>query len=215
MEKRICILGFHSLNTDILTYAIKENSGYDCCISEEVDSIFTENIINSKDDIITLILIDSKNFSFEDVLRTLVTKSQISKKKYIISLFNLEHNSGIELKALSKKIKGFFYSDDSLDLFIKGINAILKGQVWISRDFLLKAAYNGFRQKTTVLMEKTELTQREIEILSLISLGASNDDIAKKIYISTHTVKTHLYNIYKKIGVTNRLQAAIWAANNL
>lgn len=215
MKKRICILGDHSLSIDLLSYVIKEKIGHDCSLFEDVDSIFTEDNINDYDDTITLILIDSRNFSFEDVLRSSVTKTKNTSNKYIIALFNLHQNSGLEVKALSKKIKGFFYTDDTLDLFVRGIKALFKGEVWISREILLKAAFTGFKQKTSILMEKTELTQREIEILSFVSLGASNDDIANKMFISTHTVKTHLYNIYKKIKVTNRLQAAIWAAKHL
>ena len=62
---------------------------------------------------------------------------------------------------------------------------------------------------------KEILTHREIEILSLLAVGAKNEEIADKLYISTNTVKTHIYNIFKKINVTNRLQAALWAAKNL
>ena len=59
------------------------------------------------------------------------------------------------------------------------------------------------------------LTPREIEILGMIALGASNTEIAEKLFISPNTVKTHIYNLFKKINVTNRLQAAFWAAKNL
>jgi DNA-binding NarL/FixJ family response regulator len=61
----------------------------------------------------------------------------------------------------------------------------------------------------------SRLTRREREILVLISCGSTNESISSKLYISMHTVKTHIYNIFKKIGVPNRLQAALWAAKHL
>jgi LuxR family transcriptional regulator of csgAB operon len=62
---------------------------------------------------------------------------------------------------------------------------------------------------------ESTLTPREIEIVSMIAAGAANAHIADKLCISSHTVKTHIYNIFKKINVPNRLQAALWAAKNL
>lgn len=63
--------------------------------------------------------------------------------------------------------------------------------------------------------DTSDLTVREKEILDHIARGASNRDIAEALFISTHTVKTHLHNIFKKINVKGRLQAALWAADNL
>jgi len=56
-----------------------------------------------------------------------------------------------------------------------------------------------------------DLTEREYEILSELCKGGSNLQIANNFFISEHTVRTHIYNIFKKISVTNRTQAANWA----
>ena len=60
-----------------------------------------------------------------------------------------------------------------------------------------------------------ELTEREIEVLKLVILGYSNNEIGKKLFITNHTVKAHLTQIYKKLGVTNRTSAAIKAKDEL
>lgn len=56
----------------------------------------------------------------------------------------------------------------------------------------------------------TKLTKREREILKLIKHGATNLDISNALAVSEHTIKSHLYNMYKKIGVRNRLEASNW-----
>lgn len=58
-------------------------------------------------------------------------------------------------------------------------------------------------------------SRREIETLRLLAIGASNQEIADTLCISRRTVKSHVYNIYKKMNVPNRLQAILWARKNL
>ena len=56
-----------------------------------------------------------------------------------------------------------------------------------------------------------DLTQREKEILTLVSLGNSNSQVAQKLFVREVTVKTHLNNIYRKLNVDNRVQAVLLA----
>lgn len=55
------------------------------------------------------------------------------------------------------------------------------------------------------------LTPREVEVLALIATGMTNAEIAQHLFISPHTVKNHVTNIYKKVKVEDRTQIALWA----
>ncbi len=116
---------------------------------------------------------------------------------------------------MSEGIQGVFYEQDSLDIFLKGVQAVYNGELWISRKIMTNCILEGKDKDKALTISSTNLTQREIEVLARIAVGATNDEIADKLCISPHTVKTHLYNIFKKINVPNRLQAALWAAKNL
>jgi DNA-binding NarL/FixJ family response regulator len=120
---------------------------------------------------------------------------------------------GIEKEVTGSTISGIFYSSDPLNQFLKGVSAIFNGELWFSREVMTNLVRNSRNSNSSNI--KDTLTHREIEILSLIAVGEKNEDIAEKLFVSTNTVKTHIYNIFKKINVSNRLQAALWAAKNL
>jgi LuxR family transcriptional regulator of csgAB operon len=112
-------------------------------------------------------------------------------------------------------VQGFFYKHDSLEQLAKGVRAIFDGELWISRAIMadhIKKMSNPYHKLNK---NDVDLTSREIEILTLAAAGNKNAVIADRLFISPHTVKTHLYNIFKKINVPNRLQATLWAVKNL
>lgn len=110
-----------------------------------------------------------------------------------------------------KKIRGLFYVDDTLETFRKGFTAILNDEIWVPRTVLM--AWMNTPGKKKVVNNQEILSSREESVLKLMAGGMSNKEISEELYISANTVKAHLYNIYKKIDVCNRLQAARWASN--
>ncbi len=132
-----------------------------------------------------------------------------------IVLFNVPTNLEFSRKLVLEGIRGFFYEHDSLENFIKGLRVVMEGKLWLSREMMTQCIFEGADNKKPSETVIDTLTERQIEILALISIGATNEEIAEKLYISPHTVKNHLYNIFKKINVPNRVQAALWAASHL
>ena len=62
--------------------------------------------------------------------------------------------------------------------------------------------------------EKHGLTQRQIDVLRLLAKGYANTEIAARLRISPHTVKSHVITIFNKLAVNDRIQAAVWAARH-
>ncbi|WP_193161577.1 helix-turn-helix transcriptional regulator [Microbulbifer hainanensis] len=77
------------------------------------------------------------------------------------------------------------------------------------------ALQNAERDANDKLTNGLLLTRREQEILSELTSGEPNSVIASRLHLSEHTVKNHMYNIFRKIGVKNRLQASNWAKLHL
>jgi DNA-binding NarL/FixJ family response regulator len=77
--------------------------------------------------------------------------------------------------------------------------------------YLARSARPASSQKTVAPLSTPDLTRREVEILRLVAEGHSNMQLAKMLWVTEQTVKFHLSNIYRKLGVANRTEASRWA----
>lgn len=141
------------------------------------------------------------------------------RDRRIAALYNVSRDAGIEKSLIELGVRGVFYDDYELDLFQKGISSLLEGEIWFPRKILFEHIRNhpGQESKTNVVAQHghSSLTPREEEILILIASGKTNAEIAEGLFISPSTVKTHVYNIFQKINVPNRIQAALWTVKNI
>ncbi len=115
-------------------------------------------------------------------------------------------------------VKGFLSCDISSNLLKKAIRAIHKGEVWYDREtssrifeeFALRQAQERAQPEILECLSK-----REKEVLHLVAKGLKNKDIADALHVSEKTIKTHLYHIYEKLGVENRINAALFVKKNV
>uniref|UniRef100_UPI003139AABB LuxR C-terminal-related transcriptional regulator n=1 Tax=Vibrio sp. S9_S30 TaxID=2720226 RepID=UPI003139AABB len=111
---------------------------------------------------------------------------------------------------------GVFYLDDDIETLSKGMSAIQNGEMWLSRKLAQEyIMYYRQSQKSTTNALFSKLTRREQQIIRHLAKGSTNTEIADKLFVSENTVKTHLHNLFKKIRAKNRLQALIWAKENI
>jgi DNA-binding NarL/FixJ family response regulator len=108
-------------------------------------------------------------------------------------------------------IRGYLARDITPTLLKKALRVVHKGEVWFDRHTSSRIAetFSGSILEDTCEDIISHLTRREREILQLLVRGYRNQDIASYLHISPRTVKVHLYNIYGKLGVEDRLSAAL------
>ena len=214
INSQIIILGPFNLQNELLAYVLEKELGARCCVVEEMDGL-PEQMDSQADK--RLLLIDCSGRVIKKTLEGLQLHQNgwLGDLPITISLFSLQQGRGVEQNALQYGVRGFFYQHENLQLIFKGVKTLFSGEIWLSREILAECAANNTRKRGPSIENEAGLTSRELEILALISIGANNDGIAEKLFISPHTVKTHLYHIFKKINVPSRLQAALWAAKNL
>lgn len=117
------------------------------------------------------------------------------------------------VKAIDIGANGYILKDSGSSELKQAINLIMQGECYIQPSLL--PALNSRLINRDIDKEKLEsLTKRELEILTQVSGGMFNKEIANNLNISERTVKNHISNIFKKIDVSDRTQAAVFAIRN-
>jgi DNA-binding NarL/FixJ family response regulator len=104
---------------------------------------------------------------------------------------------------------GVFSKASSVAAVARAVAAVASGELWVSRKIVSRLL------RAFLLHERCKLTPRETEILCLISEGLKNHEIARRLFISSQTVRWHLRSLYSKLGVHDRLSAELHALGML
>lgn len=141
--------------------------------------------------------------------------SQLKQDKFTFKVIVLTIHQDREylFKTLQMGSEGYVLKDAEPNVLVEAIRNVHRGQSYIQPN-MTRELVKEFNRVTLHEKDKSEensLTAREIEVLELIAEGMINKEIAKKLYISEKTVKNHVSNIFKKLNVSDRTQAAIYA----
>ena len=119
------------------------------------------------------------------------------------------------VRAMRLGARGVVLKQSASDLLLKSIHKVYDGEIWLDNrmtaeviDAFKKSSESGQRR------EKPLLSDREKEIVQLVAQGFRNREIGEKLFISEQTVKNHLHNIFDKLGVSDRLELALYAIHH-
>lgn len=208
MTKQLAVIGKNNLNNSLLASYIEQNTSYPCYIADLVAHTCVLQKVPLK--FADLLLIDCSRLNDEQIQSLLDKCANTIAHESHIALFNTGESDDTEHFAQHILVKGVFSEDVSHEQLILGIKSIFNGELWLSRKLLSNLLIKN-RKNPQPQNEDFGLTRRETEIIKLIAVGSRNNDIADILCLSPHTVKTHIYHIYKKLNVDNRMQAANWA----
>jgi DNA-binding NarL/FixJ family response regulator len=154
-----------------------------------------------------------------DGLGALQALQQVNQRTRVIILTASEDKNEF-VQAMKLGCSGIVLKQTAPDLIVKSIRKVHSGEIWL--DSHTTAAV--MRQFSTALegghtstsnsgkgRERSPLSAREREIVALVAQGYKNKEMAEKMFISEQTVKNHLHNIFDKLGVSDRLELALYA----
>jgi DNA-binding NarL/FixJ family response regulator len=157
-----------------------------------------------------------------DGLATL-QRLQASKNKTRVIVLTASDDKNEFVQAMKLGTSGIVLKQTATELLIKSIRKVHAGEIWLD-SHTTAAVIRQFvaNEKPPVQTpaaqtrerERSPLSQREREIVALVAQGFKNKEMAEKMFISEQTVKNHLHNIFDKLGVSDRLELALYAIHN-
>lgn len=203
LERGVVIAGASSLQNKLLAKLIAQATGYGCVVAAAGE---TRALPPG-----TLVLFDAAELA--EGAEALCRRLHFPMVALINAPLSLASDDAL---FACPGLRGVFFADTSEDNLAKGIAAIFRGEYWLPRR-VLNAQLERMRGGAPVPGSAATplLTRKELETLTLLATGRSTRHIAQALKVSPHTVKTHIYNLFRKLKVRNRVQAAHWASQHL
>ncbi len=208
MAVEVIIADDHSMVREGLKQLL-ELDGDIVVIGEASDGVECLDLLEKKLPQALLLDINMPNMNGLEVLEKIKEKNLDTK----VIILTVHNEVEYLLKAVEIGIDGYMLKDSNSDELKKAIYSVIDGESYIQPNLI--PILNSKMIERDVEKEKLALlTKRELEVLKLMAVGSYNKEIGEKLNISERTVKNHISSIFKKIDVSDRTQAAIFAIRN-
>ena len=208
MSTKVMIADDHSL----IREGIKQLLEFDGSIQVVAEAANGIECLDILEDSMPDILLLDINMPEKNGLEVLI---EIKKKEYDVKVLILTVHNELEylLKAVDIGVDGYILKDSKSAELKRAIQSVLSGENYIQASLI--PALNNRLANRDIDKDKIDLlTSRELEVLIQVASGMINKEIATSLNISERTVKNHVSNIFKKIDVSDRTQAAVFAIKN-
>lgn len=179
-------------------------------IGEAGDGVTCLNIIEDLKPEVVLLDINMPQMNGLQVLQKLRENKCTSR----ILILTIHNEIEYLMKAVDIGVDGYILKDSESDVLRKAIFAVKSGESYIQSELVSLLKEKLENEDKDTLTDDNLLTKREMEVLKLLTEGLFNKEIAYQLSISEKTVKNHVSNIFKKISVSDRTQAAVYAIKN-
>ena len=206
---RIAIADDHTIFRDGLRKLLSLETDFEVCAEAKDGTEVLEVLRQSEPDIL---LLDLKMPGLDGIAALQRIQNQKLKTKIIV--LTASDDEGEYVQAMKYGTSGIVLKQTATELLIKSIRKVHGGEIWLDakttaavmRQFAAPGEVGGPRER-----ERPRLSNREREIVALVAQGFKNKEIAERMFISEQTVKNHLHNIFDKLGVSDRLELALYA----
>ncbi len=158
-----------------------------------------------------ILLLDLKMPGLDGLATLQRLQGQKTKTKVIVLTASDDENEYVQ--AMKFGTSGIVLKQTATELLIKSIRKVHKGEIWLDSRTTAAVMKQFASPADTAAKDRdrSPLSQREREIVVLVAQGFKNKEIAERMFISEQTVKNHLHNIFDKLGVSDRLELALYA----
>ncbi len=210
MSVRILMVDDHSILREGLKNVLESNKNLIVVGESEDGEDALKEIEKTEPELILLDISMPKKDGIE-------TLKQIRRRGFKVKVIMLTAHKEDKyiVDAYKNGCDGYVIKTESVESLINAIMVVMSGVKYITSEFYEIINKNNVLKKTEEYIDKQKaLTKRELEVLKLMSEGMFNREISVRLNISERTVKNHISSIFKKIGVVDRTQAAVYAIRN-